>query len=283
MTGALTMAWDRGLALLLLLVTPGLGQRPPPTPGFPGLRHSYDCGVEGMQLLVLPPEGRTVRFKVMDEFGNQFEVNNCSSCYHWVTAKPQGPAVFSADYKGCHVLEKAGRAHLSVFIEALLPDGRVDVAQNLTLVCPKPAHSWTTPDGPLVPSTSFSPSTPHTHELSPTTEPSVSPPTPASPALGSGPTHPTRAGAQGATEDTGAFIVFRFPFTHCGTTVQAGAGRVWGGVGGAWGLSGCLGVLTPLSPPQVAGNQLIYENQLVSDVDVQVGPRGAITRDGSFR
>lgn len=43
-----------------------------------------------------------------DEFGNQFEVNNCSSCYHWVTAKPQGPAVFSADYKGCHVLEKVG-------------------------------------------------------------------------------------------------------------------------------------------------------------------------------
>ncbi|XP_059566901.1 zona pellucida sperm-binding protein 1 [Myotis daubentonii] len=320
MAGALTMAWDRGLALLLLLVTLGLGQRPPPTPGFPGLRHSYDCGVEGMQLLVLPPEGRTVRFKVLDEFGNQFEVNNCSSCYHWVTAKPQGPAVFSADYKGCHVLEKAGRAHLSVFIEALLPDGHVDMAQNLTLVCPKPAHSWTTPD-----------------------------------ALGSGPTHPTQAGAQGATEvtwgadkpedigtrptpeqcrgdsghipcmapgsskeacqqagccydntrdvpcyygntatvqcfrdghfvlvvsretalahrvtpanvhlayaptrcaptqDTGAFVVFRFPFTHCGTTVQ------------------------------VAGNQLIYENQLVSDVDVQEGPRGAITRDGSFR
>ncbi|XP_036151437.1 zona pellucida sperm-binding protein 1 [Myotis myotis] len=466
MAGALTMAWDRRLALLLL-VTLGLGQRPPPTPGFPGLRHSYDCGVEGMQLLVLPPEGRTVRFKVMDEFGNQFEVNNCSSCYHWVTAKPQGPAVFSADYKGCHVLEKvgppplwgasraggrlglsrcqagrplmgqgcthitqgaggrgglspglpptnpaphlppswalpghqpgwsgpqllshlpsplqAGRAHLSVFIEALLPDGRVDVAQNLTLVCPKPAHSWTTPDGPLVPSTSFSLSTPHTRELSPTTEPSVGPPTPASSALGPGPTHPTRAGAQGATEvtwgadkpedigisrslhfpaisslapshvlttlppalgtrptpeqcrgdsghipcmaqgsskeacqqagccydntrdvpcyygntatvqcfrdghfvlvvsretalahrvtlanvhlayaptrcvptqDTGAFVVFRFPFTHCGTTVQ------------------------------VAGNQLIYENQLVSDVDVQAGPQGAITRDGSFR
>ncbi|XP_070282378.1 zona pellucida sperm-binding protein 1 [Myotis yumanensis] len=356
MAGALTMAWDRGLALLLLLLaTPGLGQRPPPTPGAPGLKHSYDCGVEGMQLLVLPPEGRTVRFKVMDEFGNQFEVNNCSSCYHWVTAKPQGPAVFSADYKGCHVLEKAGRSHLSVFIEALLPDGRVDVAQNLTLVCPKPAHSWTTPDGPLVPSTSFSLSTPHTRELRPTTEPSVSPPTRASPALGSGPTHPTQAGTQGATEvawgadkpedvgtrqtpeqcrgdsghipcmargsskeacqqagccydntrdvpcyygntvtvqcfrdghfvlvvsretalahrvtlanirlayaptgcaptqDTGAFVVFRFPFTHCGTTVQ------------------------------VLGNQLIYENQLVSDLDVQVGPRGAITRDGSFR
>ena len=48
-----------------------------------------------------------------DEFGNEFEVNNCSICYHWVTAKPQGPAVFSADYKGCHVLEKVGSTHCS--------------------------------------------------------------------------------------------------------------------------------------------------------------------------
>lgn len=58
---ALALAWGRGLVpllLLLLLAAP---------PGAPGLRHSYDCGAEGMQLLVLPPEGRTVRFKVMGE------------------------------------------------------------------------------------------------------------------------------------------------------------------------------------------------------------------------
>ena len=29
------------------------------------------------------------------------------------SAKPQGPAVFSADYKGCHVLEKVGSTHCS--------------------------------------------------------------------------------------------------------------------------------------------------------------------------
>lgn len=55
-------AWGRGLALLLL-VTVTL----PGALGAAGLRHRYDCGVEGLQLLVLPPEGRSVRFKVMGE------------------------------------------------------------------------------------------------------------------------------------------------------------------------------------------------------------------------
>ncbi|PNJ22172.1 ZP1 isoform 5, partial [Pongo abelii] len=36
----------------------------------------------------------------------RFDVNNCSICYHWVTSRLQEPAVFSADYRGCHVLEK---------------------------------------------------------------------------------------------------------------------------------------------------------------------------------
>lgn len=38
-----------------------------------------------------------------------------------------------------------------------------------------------------------------------------------------------------------------------------------------------------LPPPQVVGEQLIYENQLVSDIDVQKGPQGSITRDSVFR
>ncbi|VCX12636.1 unnamed protein product, partial [Gulo gulo] len=73
-----------------------------------------------------------------DEFGNQFEVNNCSACYHWVTTKPPGQAVFSAGYKGCHVLEKDGRSRLRVIIEAMLPNGRVEATRDVTLICPKP-------------------------------------------------------------------------------------------------------------------------------------------------
>ncbi|XP_007943214.1 zona pellucida sperm-binding protein 1 [Orycteropus afer afer] len=370
------MTWGHCVVLLLLVAAtlgPGLGldQQPQPEPGLPGLQHSYDCGVQGMQLLVLPRQDRAVRFKVVDEFGNQFDVNNCSICYHWITSKPQGAVVFSADYKGCHMLEKDGRSHLRVMIEALLPDGRVDAVQDATLICPKPDGSWT-PDSHLVPPTTSILSTPHTlppdstsshpspdssHTLPSLLYPDHSSihPTPASSFLGPGPMSPTLARSQRSTREHGdidklayvgthltqeqctvasghipctvrrnskeacqqagccydntreipcyygntatvqcfrdghlvlvvsqetalahritlarvhlayaptscppaqktdAFVVFQFPLTHCGTTVQ------------------------------VAGNQLIYENELASDIDVQIGPRGSVTWDSTFR
>uniref|UniRef100_A0A8D0HPW9 Zona pellucida sperm-binding protein 1 n=1 Tax=Sphenodon punctatus TaxID=8508 RepID=A0A8D0HPW9_SPHPU len=46
------------------------------------------------------------------------------------------------------------------------------------------------------------------------------------------------------------FVVFRFSLTQCGTTM--------------------------------IGNKLIYENQLVSGIDVRTGPDGSITRDSTF-
>uniref|UniRef100_A0A673TY48 Zona pellucida glycoprotein 1 n=1 Tax=Suricata suricatta TaxID=37032 RepID=A0A673TY48_SURSU len=341
------MVWGCFVALLLA-ATLGLGQRPRPEPGVRGLRHSSDCGAKGMQLLVFPRPGQTVRFKVIDEFGNQFEVNNCSVCYHWVATKPLGPAVFYAEYGGCHVQEKDGHFLLRVFVEAVLPDGRVDVAREVTLICPKPGHTWT-PDSQLALPL------PPTRPLYPTPEGSWGHLTPASMPLGPGTTRPTltppqwgilepwgvdeslypgaplapeqcqvpsghipcvvRRGSKEAcqeagccydnsrevpcyygntatvqcfrdghfalvvsqetalahgitlanihvasapascppTQDTGSFVVFQFPLTHCGTTLQ------------------------------VVGNRLLYENQLVSDLDVCTGPQGSITQDGAFR
>ncbi|NXG49739.1 ZP1 protein, partial [Psilopogon haemacephalus] len=49
-----------------------------------------------------------------------------------------------------------------------------------------------------------------------------------------------------------AFVMFRFAVTHCGTTLQ------------------------------VMEDQLIYENQLISTLDVQGSPRGSITRDSIY-
>ncbi|XP_047374136.1 zona pellucida sperm-binding protein 1 isoform X2 [Sciurus carolinensis] len=359
------MAWRFHVILpLLAAASLGLGGQRFPTPGFPGLQHSYDCGTRGMQLLVVPRPGQTIRFKVLDEFGNRFEVNNCSICYHWVTAEPRELAVFSADYQGCHVLQKDGRFHLRVFVEAVLQDGHVDVAQEATLICPKPDHTGT-PDASLVPPATSWPSSPQLLPLRPT--PSHIPPSPSYPehsfflptpaplSLGLGPSRPALTRPQwgtvgpwevdqpesvGAhlpqeqcqvvsghipcvvrndskeacrqagccyddsrdvpcyygntatvqcfrsgyfilvmsqemalarritlanihlayapthcppTQKTSAFVVFRVPLTHCGTTVQT------------------------------VGSQLIYENQLASDLQVQKGPQGSITRDGTFR
>lgn len=41
-----------------------------------------------------------------DEFGTRFEVANCSICLHWLSAVEDGGLVFSAGYKGCHVVLK---------------------------------------------------------------------------------------------------------------------------------------------------------------------------------
>ncbi|XP_012580611.1 PREDICTED: zona pellucida sperm-binding protein 1 [Condylura cristata] len=393
------MAWGHCVALLLLLpaATLGQGQQPHSKPGPPRLRYRYDCGSRGMQLLVYPPPGRTVHFKAMDEFGNLFEVNNCSICYHWVTSTPQGPTVLSAEYKGCHVLEKEGRFHLRVSIEVLLPSGRVAATRDVTMTCPQAdltsmpgprqaplatsslstpsaplaTSSLSTPSAPLATSSLSTPSaplatsslsTPSAQSLHPASHrtlpsppyPELSVPQPASPSPGAAPTYPTPTQPQWSTwelwegdspayagthltpdqcqvasghipcqvrsskaacqqagccydksrempcyygntvtvqcfrsgyvvlvvsqetalahrvsldnirlafaprgcaraQETGSFVAFRFPLTHCGTTLQ------------------------------VVGDQLIYENQLVSDPDVQVGPQGSITRDGTFQ
>lgn len=38
----------------------------------------------------------------------------------------------------------------------------------------------------------------------------------------------------------------------------------------------------PLSPLQVIEDRLVYENQLISTIDVQPGPRGSVTRDSVY-
>lgn len=61
----------------------------------------------------------------------------------------------------------------------------------------------------------------------------------------------TQPGCQPA-QATETFVMFHFPVTQCGTTVQ------------------------------VIEDRLIYENQLISTIDVQPGPRGSITRDSVY-
>lgn len=59
------MVWSCFVALLLLVASPmRLGQHLNPKSG---LGYSYDCGVQGMQLLVFPRSNQTIQFKVLGE------------------------------------------------------------------------------------------------------------------------------------------------------------------------------------------------------------------------
>ncbi|XP_044870973.1 zona pellucida sperm-binding protein 1 isoform X1 [Mauremys mutica] len=136
-----------GLVLLWSVGT-ALGQGDFRRVSFSVLQHGYeyDCGDYGMQLLVFPSQGHTVRFKVVDEFGTPFEVTNCSICLHWVTSGEQGVMIFSAGYNGCHAQKKDGRNHLQVRVEELLSTGAIAATYDVNMTCPKPTEHDLTPE-----------------------------------------------------------------------------------------------------------------------------------------
>ncbi|XP_064515883.1 zona pellucida sperm-binding protein 1 isoform X2 [Pseudopipra pipra] len=127
--------------LLLFLLVPW----PRATVSF--LRHRYTCGELGMQLLVFPSHGRSVRFKVLDEFGTRFDVANCSICLHRLNSGEDGSVIFSSGYKGCHVLLQGNRYVLRVQLEELLPSGILLTSSEVNITCPKPGGYETLPDG----------------------------------------------------------------------------------------------------------------------------------------
>ncbi|NXM48039.1 ZP1 protein, partial [Gymnorhina tibicen] len=111
------------------------------------LQYRHDCGELGMQLLVFPPHGRTVRFKVLDEFGSHFDVANCSICLHWLSSRDDGSVIFSSGYKGCHVLFKENHYVLRVQLEELLSSGIPVASYEVNMTCPKPGGSEMIPGG----------------------------------------------------------------------------------------------------------------------------------------
>ncbi|XP_059682075.1 zona pellucida sperm-binding protein 1 [Gavia stellata] len=127
--------------LLLLLLPPGPGA------AFSLLRYRYDCGDYGMQLLAYPTRGRTVRFKVMDEFGTHFDVANCSICLHWLNTGADGAVVFSSGYEGCHVLVKEDRYVLRVQLEEMLLSGVLAASYEVNMTCPQPGDYESHTDG----------------------------------------------------------------------------------------------------------------------------------------
>ncbi|XP_031470026.1 zona pellucida sperm-binding protein 1 isoform X1 [Phasianus colchicus] len=126
------MGWSCSLLLPLLLLLPAWLPS-----GLALPRFHYDCGDFGMQLLAFPTHGRTMRFKVLDEFGTRFEVANCSVCLHWLNTVEDGGFAFSAGYKGCHVLLKDGHYVLRVQLEEMLLSGVVAASYEVNMTCPR--------------------------------------------------------------------------------------------------------------------------------------------------
>ncbi|NXS54982.1 ZP1 protein, partial [Brachypteracias leptosomus] len=124
----------RGSSFLLLLLLFGAT--------FSLLRYRQDCGDYGMQLLVYPTRGRSVRFKVMDEFGTPFDVANCSICLHWLNTGADGAVVFSSGYDGCHVLVKGDHYVLRVQLEELLLSGVLATSYEVNMSCPQPRGGY---------------------------------------------------------------------------------------------------------------------------------------------
>lgn len=92
----------------------------------------------------------------------------------------------------------------------------------------------------------------------------------------------TQPGCQPA-QTTETFVMFHFPVTQCGTTVQVGDAAPRGSGAGRWARGARhTHTHTRVPPPQVIEDRLIYENQLISTIDVQPGPRGSITRDSVY-
>ncbi|NWX53947.1 ZP1 protein, partial [Promerops cafer] len=125
------MGWSCSFLLLLFLLSPW------PRATVALLQYRHDCGELGMQLLVFPPHGRSVRFKVLDEFGSRFDVANCSICLHWLNSREDGSVIFSSGYKGCHVLFKENRYVLRVQLEELLSSGIPVTSYEVNMTCPK--------------------------------------------------------------------------------------------------------------------------------------------------
>ncbi|XP_074854660.1 zona pellucida sperm-binding protein 1 [Carettochelys insculpta] len=316
--GLLGWGYFVGLGLLWAL-GPTLGQGDFRRVSFFVLQHryEYDCGDYGMQLLVFPSQGHTVRFKVVDEFGTPFEVSNCSICLHWITSGEQGAVIFSAGYNGCHVQKKHGRSHLRVRVEELQSTGTIAAIHDVNMICPKPTEHDFSPEEtmPVVPRRGLvrpGPVVPRRGLVRP--GPVGAHLTPEQCRVLAGKIPCAEAQGHAACSQAGCCYDETDPITPCyyGNTVtvqclmdghfilvvsrdMSDHPIILDSVRLAYAQTGCEPIQKteafvifrfPLmqcgTTAQVTGDKLTYENQLISGIDIRTGPDGSITRDSTF-
>uniref|UniRef100_A0A8D2D9T8 Zona pellucida sperm-binding protein 4 n=1 Tax=Sciurus vulgaris TaxID=55149 RepID=A0A8D2D9T8_SCIVU len=263
------------------------GQLEPQVPGGLGVLR---CGLQSFQFTIdLPTREVAPVLTAWDEQGLPHRLGNNSDCGTWVREGPGGSVVLEASYSGCYVTEWGSQYVMPVRVEGTDTAGRKMVMKRRLLRCPVDRPAPHAPDADLCDSV------PARDRL-----PCAPPPISrgdcevlgccygsAEEEAGScyyGNTvtsHCTQEGrfsiavsrsaaspplrldsvylAFGNNSEcdpvmaTRAFVLFQFPFTSCGTTRRT------------------------------AGDQVVYENELVATRDVRTWGRGSITRDSIFR
>ncbi|EHA98992.1 Zona pellucida sperm-binding protein 4 [Heterocephalus glaber] len=261
------------------------GQHMLSTPSEPGVLH---CGKQSFEFTVnlLSRDGMLPVFIAWDHQGLPHRLLNNSECGMWVREDPGGSVILEANYRGCYVKEWGFHYILSIGVEEADAAGHTVLTKRL-LKCPMTLPAQDAPGADLCnsmpvedrllcvsPPTSqgdceelgccFSPAgeasscyygntvTSHCREghFSIAVSREV-----ASPPLHLDSVRLVLGNDSGCEPVmvTSAFVLFRFPFTSCGTT--------------SW----------------VTGDKTVYENELIAKRDVRTWGHGSITRDSIFR
>ncbi|XP_025950742.2 zona pellucida sperm-binding protein 4 [Dromaius novaehollandiae] len=248
------------------------------------------CGQGNLQL-TLPPgweENASLVLTAWDTEGKAHAVQNDSSCGLWVSGMPDGSRKVSISYTGCYVFEWEGNYFMLVGIEGTNAAGQKVLHEEKLLRCPVDLPALDPPSSSVcsavdsqdrLPCASMPISWGECEErgccynprdrVKPcyygnTVTAHCTPDGQFSIAVSRDATLPPiilesvhlasghSAGCIPAVRNN-VFVVYRFPLSACGTTFQ------------------------------VAGDQGIYENELVASRAVKTGNLGSITRDSTFR
>nr|XP_019602371.1 PREDICTED: zona pellucida sperm-binding protein 4 [Rhinolophus sinicus] len=278
------LLWSILLCVPLSLAVSG-PHEPEATAG-PGELH---CGPQSLRFTVYPPHQETTTPPALiawDNRGLPHRLQNDSGCGTQVTEGPSSSVVLEASYGGCYVSEWDSHHVMPVGVEAVDATGRKTVTKTKLLKCPVVLPALNAPGGDLcdsVPVWDRLPCAP-----SPTTQGDCKELGCCYNAEGNscyyGNTVTSRCTQDGhfsiavsrnvtlpplllnsvhlafkndsdcnPVMATHAFVLFRFPFTSCGTT--------------RW----------------VMGDQAVYENEVLAARDVKSWSHGSITRDSIFR
>ncbi|XP_057592659.1 zona pellucida sperm-binding protein 4 isoform X2 [Hippopotamus amphibius kiboko] len=263
------------------------GQHELEAPGYPDTLH---CGLRSFQFTIKPlgqGTGAPPALVAWDDRGRQHRLQNDSDCGTWVSEGPGSSLTVEASYSGCYVTEWDSHYIMPVGVEGADAGGRRAVTDTKLFRCPMYLPALDIPNAGLCESIPVWDRLPCAS--SPITQVdcrqlgccynseevnscyygntvtsrctrdghfsiAVSRNVTSPPLLWNSVHLAFRNDSEcKPVQATHTFVLFRFPFTACGTTKR------------------------------ITGNQAVYENELLATQSVRTWSHGSITRDSIFR